>query len=149
MNIESGKTVTFKNLITFRSMMTQQQIQEKLIELVLLLQQKGIKKTGPMIYANHDTYPNGLIDMEILIPIDRVIPSEKGFTFVEELLIENALYKRSFGFNDKLIESYRILDDHINENDIEVYSPTYQLSVNEDKVPFGEEPIIDIYMEVV
>lgn len=149
MTIESGKTVTFKNLISFRSIMTQQQIQEKLIELVLLLQQKGINKTGPMIYANHDTYPNGLIDMEILIPIDRVIPSNGEFTIMEELIIENALYKRSLGYNDKLMEAYKLLDDHIYEKQIEVYSPTYQLSVNEDKVPFGEEPIIDIYMEVV
>ncbi len=49
MQIEEGKELKLKNLISFRKKLTQEEVQHEMMELGKLSQEKNLKKSGPML----------------------------------------------------------------------------------------------------
>ena len=100
MEIKENMTLQMKNVLSFRGRMSQQEMVQKSQEIEQVMKDKGVVKAGPTATTTFsvEQSPAGpVMDIEILIPVDKGIEAPAGYTFKPEILLVNALMANSDG----------------------------------------------------
>ncbi len=132
--------------------MTQQQINEEMIKIGKLLQDNGAKKQGPIVtitFAIENVNGNHMLDMEILVPIDKKLDLTSEYTLKPAFHIVNAVYARHTGNPAALQNTYNEMLAFIHQNNLQQITAGYNVQVNE-LLP-GMTPndmIVDVYIGV-
>ncbi len=151
-NIETGKELILKNCLSYRKKATPIEMQESLGKIINYLKENNIKKDGPVVtttFAVEQVDNQQLIDMEFLIPIDRVVDLPDEYQFKKEFRLANALYTRYQG-NPQMIEHvYNELMKYINDNNLQQITSAYNVQVQEFEPRNSlDELITDIYIGI-
>ena len=150
--ILENQELKFKNLISLRKNITQQAMAVEMQKLGQLINEKGAQKSGPLITATFAIEQNNfgqVLDMEILVPLDKEIEVTGEYTFKKQFLLTNALKATHTG-NPTLIQStYNLINSHIIENKLQPITASYNVTVKDvmDPSKIGEL-VIDIYVGV-
>jgi effector-binding domain-containing protein len=141
----------FKNLLSLRKKMTQQDLQTEIIKIQKYLQIKSLNKIGPLITATFavDQAITPVMDMEILIPIDKEFLSEGEYKFKKEFHMINALKIEHHGNPIQLQNTYNELNKYILENNLQPITAAYNVTVR-DAMDISEidNVQIDIYIGI-
>lgn len=149
--IEQEKSIRFENVVSLRKKMPDSEINREITKLTQFLEEKGAYKKGPMITAIHsETIENGqhILDMEILIPVDRIIPLPAIYNFKKVFHLVSAVSARNKGNLENLESTYLTLQKYIEDNGLQQITAAYLVHRNDEETMVGGGPIIDIYIGV-
>lgn len=144
--IKENQDLIMENVLSFRGKGTQQQMQEEVFKIEEVLNSLDAKKNGPITTATYFIEGN-LIDIEILVPLDRKVKIPSPYKYKSIIKLVHALYIRHEGNSSKSGDTINILNKYIIENNKQVITPTYNVTI---KKAIGyndlDNMIIDVYV---
>ena len=84
-----------ENVLSVRNKMTQQEIQQTLIDMGNTLNTLGAKKNGPLVTTTlgvEQTAEGPVLDMEILIPLDKEVDVPPPYIFKKLFHVSDTIY---------------------------------------------------------
>ncbi len=150
--IESGKELKLENVLSLRKRMTQGEINNEMVKMGKFLQENGIRKAGPIVtvtFAIEEHYGQHLMDMEILVPIDKVYDFSGEYVNKPLFYISDAVCARHEGNPSTLQNTYNDILAFIQQNKLQQVTAGYNVQVKE-LLPgmTADEMIIDVYIGV-
>ncbi len=148
--IEAGKEIKLENVLSLRKKVTQQDVNSEMMKIGKFLQDNGAKKAGPVVtatFAIETLNGQSILDMEILIPLDKEITVLGEYTLKPVFHIVNALYARHEGNPSIIQNTYNEMLAYINQNKLQQITAGYNVQIK-DMLP-GMSPddmIIDVYI---
>ena len=150
MEIKENQELIMENVLSFRGKVTQQQMQKEMMKIGQVLQKLGVQKNGSITtatYSVEEVYGEQLMDIEILVPLDKQVNLPKEYTLKPIIKIMNALFIRHEGHPGRLHETINRLNDYIFEYNKQVITATYNVTVKDAmNLEELEKMIIDVYV---
>jgi effector-binding domain-containing protein len=148
--IRESQELHMENVLSFRGKVTQSQMQEEMVKIGELLQELKVQKDGPIAtatYAVEQSNVGQVMDIEILVPLDRVVNLPQPYIVKPIIKLVNALYIRHRGNPSKLQDTINRLNAYILENKRQVITATYNVTVKDAmRQEELEQMIIDVYV---
>jgi len=144
--IREKETLVIENLFSFRGKVKQAELDAISQDLEKQIKLSGAERIGYPITATYGIEGN-LIDVEILIPINKKISSMGQYVYKEKLLITNALVARHVGNPIGLQQTCNELNQYIAENGLVPITVGYNVTRKIDAVNV-ENTEIDIYVGI-
>lgn len=152
MEISENKVLEMKNVLSFRGKMTQQEFAAKSKDFERIMLEAGAAKAAPVVtttYAVEQGPMGPVMDVEILIPLDKQIQAPAGYTFKPRFLLTNAVMVHHIGHPSKLQESVNALNAYITEHQLVPITSGYNVTVKEAKTPLELDPMeVNVYVGV-
>lgn len=147
-----GKEFKIENVLSLRKKMTQAQIQQEMMSIGEFLEQNNYKKNGPIVtatFAIDQSNGQPLLDMEILVPIDKPAKLYGEYKLKDVFHLMNAVYTRHEGNPNTLEITYNELNQYISENGLQPITAAYNVNVV-DLHPGQsmDDMIVDVYIGV-
>lgn len=142
--IEEGKELIMENVISYRGVMTQGEIQERMQEIGNLIQDNQLTLSGKVTTTTFAVDPSGKFDMEILVPVNRKLNLPKEYRFKKEFKLFNSVYSRHVGNPSEINSLYKALNEYIVANNIQSITSGYNVTVKESADI--NEFVIDVYI---
>ena len=150
--IETGKELKLDNVLSLRKKMTQMEIQQEMMKIGKFFEEIGIKKNGPVVTATFAMEQNGgqpLLDMEILIPMDKKVSLDGEYILKEKFHLVNAVYAKHIGNPNLLQNTYNQLMAYINDNKLHQITVAYNAQVKDMKLGDSiDDMVMDVYIGV-
>lgn len=150
--IETDNKIDINNLLSYREKIDTGTAINLTDKIDTYLKQNGASKAGNTISITHNAaIENGrqMIDMQLLIPVNKEIQETEEFKFIKSLKINNALKIRIEGHPNQLEIAVKELSDYIKDNNLKPSTPLMISTVKEAKNPLEiEEMITDIFVGV-
>lgn len=147
--IETDKSIRFENVASFRKKMKESEVELEVGRFVDYLKRGGAQKNGPMITATFGievTEEGKVLDMEFLVPIDRLLELPMEYSFKPIFHLVHAIYSRYIGDPLEIQNTYVKIVDYIKNNQLQQITAGYNVIINDEQVIYGETSIIDIYI---
>lgn len=146
--IEQNKSFMAQNVLSLHKKVTQAQANEEMNKIAKFLEKKNIKQNGPVItatFAIDNERDNPLLDMEILVPMDRKaeLPEEYGFKNIFHIV--NAVHAKHTGNPAALQDTYNELLAYIKKNNLQQITAFYNVYTKKDA---SEALNIDVYIGI-
>ncbi|WP_124098844.1 DUF5085 family protein [Ruminococcus sp. Marseille-P6503] len=152
MTITENNTLEMKNVVSFRGKVTQQKMEEVMRSFENLIQENNACRTGPTVtatYAVEDEFGHSVMDIEVLIPVDKKITTNSEFKFKPLFRLNNAVKIRHKGNPALLQNSVNELMQYINSHKLMPITAGYNVTVQE---PANQNDIdnliVDMYVGV-
>lgn len=151
-SIYVNQDLKMKNVLTLRRKMDQQTSVSVSKEIDEIVERSKAKKNGCTVTVTHNiTVENGqqVLDLEIMIPLDKEIAVPAGFEFKNEFSINNALMVRINGNPNQMQGALKELSEYIKEKNLKPNTPLYVVTVKEAKIPAEvNDMVTEIYIGV-
>lgn len=152
MEITENNKLEMSNVISYRGKVTQQQMAQIMQELEQIIKENHASKSGPTVSATYAAENDGvqpIMDMEVLIPLDREISVPSGYSFKPVFRLNHAVKVRHTGNPAMLQNSANELMKYITEKQLMPVTAGYNVVVQEAANPKDvDNLIIDIYVGV-
>lgn len=152
MTITENNTLEMKNVVSFRGKVTQQKMEEVMRNFENLIQENKACKTGPTVtatYAVENEFGQSVMDIEVLIPLDKKIATYSDFKFKPLFRLNNAVKIRHEGNPAMLQNSANELMQYINSHDLMPITAGYNVTVREPASQNDvDNMIVDMYVGV-
>ena len=150
--ILENQELKLNNLISIRKKITQQEMAVEMQKLGKFINEKGAQKAGPLLTVTFAIEQNNfgqVLDMEILVPLDKEIEVTGEYTFKRQFLLTNALKATHTGNPALLQNTYNLINAHIIENKLQPITASYNVTVKDVMDPSKiDEVVIDIYVGI-
>ncbi|MDD4297808.1 MAG: AraC family transcriptional regulator [Ruminiclostridium sp.] len=150
--IKEGQELRLENVLSIRKKMTQTELQQEMTQIGNFIQQNNLIKSGPVVSATFSIEQNGtspILDMEILVPLDKDIPLPEPYRMKKIFHLKNAIHVRHEGNPQRLQNTLNGMVQYIQNNKLQQITPAYNATVNEPKPGEGlDKLIIDAYIGV-
>lgn len=152
MEILKHQTLEMRNVLSYRSKMTQQEIQSKSQEIEKLLSETGAMKAASTVTTTFSVEhgANGsVMDVEILVLLDREISLPMGYTWKPHFLLTNALMIRHIGNPASLQNAINELNAYIVTHQLVPISSGYNVTVKAARTPLEiDSMVVDVYVGI-
>ena len=152
MTIQEHQTLEMRNVLSYRAKMTQQELALKSKEIEAILHEAGAQRVGSTVtatFAVEQGAQGPVMDIEILLPLDKEITPPSGYVWKPHFLLTNALVVRHEGNPAGLQASANALNAYIMEHQLTPITVGYNVTVKEAKTPLElDEMIVEIYVGV-
>ena len=150
--IEQGKELLLENLLSLREKIFQPDISNEMMKIGRFLKDNCLRKTGPIVtatFAIENTGGQSVLDMEILVPMDKKADLPAEYKYKRVFRLVNAVYARHQGNPTALQNTYDEMLEHIKKNNLQQITAGYNVNIN-DMLPgmSMDEMIIDVYIGV-
>ena len=150
--IETGKSLRLENVLSLRKKMTQPEVQQEMMKIGQYFQEKGIKKNGPVVtatFAVEQVDGQPLLDMEILVPMDKQVDLGGEYRVKIVFHLVNAVYARHEGNPNLLQGTLNEMVKYIHEHGLRQINAAYSVNVRELKPGDSlEDMVADVYIGV-
>ena len=150
--IELGRELRIENVLSLRKKVVQNELNTEMGKIVKFLSDNSLRKVGPIITATFAVEAvNGqpLLDMEILVPIDKNIEASGEYHFKKLFHLVNAVYAQHTGNPATLQITYDQMVAYINKNKLQQITAGYNVNVKELQPGMSlDEMIVDVYIGV-
>ena len=152
MEIRENQTLELRNVLSFRAKMTQQALAMKSQEIERLLRESGAWRTATPVTATFAVEPGPqgpVMDIEILLPLDREIAPPEGYAWKPRFLLTNAVVVRHIGSPATMQQSANAINAYIMEHHLTPITVGYNVTVKDAKTPQElDDMVVDIYVGV-
>lgn len=150
MEIRENQTLEMMNVLSYRGKMTQQELAAKSQKIERILKERGAEKAAPVVtttYAVEQGTMGPVMDVELLLPLDREIRVPEGYIWKPHFLLTNALRLHHVGHPSKLQNNINALNAYIQERCLTPITTGYNVTVKEAKTPL-ELDNMEVYVYV-
>jgi len=154
MEITTEQNLRMTNVLSFRGKVDKQALTEKRDEINALIKEFGAHAIHPAVttsYGTEETEKGPLIDMEILVPLDRDVSTEiirkqlPGYRFKPIFLLTNAARIHHTG-GSSIEESIKELYNYIRVRNLRPITTLYNITINDPEDP--KDLIVDLMMGI-
>ena len=150
--IENNKELKLENVLSLRKKMGQADVPQEMMKIGGFLKRNDIKKNGPIVTATFNiekTNEEPILDMEILVPMDRQVELSGEYKLKKVFHLVNAVLIRHHGDPNLLQNTYNELMAYIKEKGLQQITTAYNVNIK-DLQPGQSlgEMIIDVYIGV-
>lgn len=150
--VERDKDFRANNVLSLRKKITQSEANQEMDKIARYLADEGIRQSGPIITATFNVDTEGeepLMDMEILVPLDKKTDLPEEYRLKENFHIAYAVYAQHKGNPSSLHDTYNNLFTYLKENDLQQITAVYNAYVKgmSSGSP-NNDLIIDVYVGV-
>ncbi len=150
--IEYGKELKLENVLSLRKKMAQSEIQSEMMKIGKLLEEKQVKKNGPVVtttFSMEQVNGQPLLDMEIFVPMDRKVDIDGEYRVKEVFHLLNAVYARHEGNPNLLQNTYNEMIKYVQDNGLQQITGGYNVNVKDLKPGDSiEDMVMDVYIGV-
>lgn len=150
--MEIGKEFKIENVLSLRKKMTQAEIHQEMMSIGNFLEQNSFKKNGPIVtatFAIEESFEQPLLDMEILVPIDKPAKLSGKYKLKDVFHLMNTVYARHEGNPNTLQNTYNELNQYISEKGLQPITAAYNVNVVDlNPGQSMDEMIVDVYIGV-
>ncbi len=150
--IENEKSFKAENVLSLRKKITKSQANDEMNKIARYLGENNLKQTGPIITATFAIDPGlsePLMDMEILVPVDRKINSSTAYKFKDKFHLQHAIHAKHIGTPATLHKTYNALFSYIKENNLQQITTAYNVYIKNIESKLPEDNLnIDVYIGV-
>lgn len=150
--IVENAVLEMENVLSFRTKATQQQLAQASKVIEEMLKNNGIKRNGPGVsatYAVDTTGAEPILDIEILIPLDKKISVAAPYVIKPVFRLKNAVKIRHQGSPALLQNTANELMGYIKDKGLMPITTGYNVTVQEPSSPTDiDSLIVDIYVGV-
>ncbi len=140
------------NVLSFKGEITQQEMVYVMKEIEQVIAESTAQKNGSIVTATFGMRKNDgqlVANMEILVPLNKVINPPSGYTFKPVFRLNNAVKVRHYGNPSMLQESADELMKYIIDSNLTPITVGYNITVREPKNKgIFDDSVIDIYIGV-
>jgi effector-binding domain-containing protein len=144
--------LTMKNVLAIRKKMGQQEIQQTLMDVGNIISESGANKSGPVVtttYAVEQTETGPVLDMEILVPLDKGVTISEPYIFKPLFHLKYAVHARHEGNPQLLQNTLNQMMTYIQENKLTQITSVYSVNINELKQGDSmNDMVTDLYIGV-
>jgi len=148
--IKEAQELTMENLLSFRGKVTQQQMQVEMVKISETLQSLCVKKNGPIATATYSVEQSDegqIMDIEILVPLDKKVVLPNRYAFKPMVKLVNALCVRHVGHPGTITNTINALNEYIVKYNKQVITATYNVTVKDAKTEAEiKDMIFDLYV---
>ena len=152
MEIKENMTLQMKNVLSYRGKMSQQDMMKKSQEIEQVMKEMGVVKAGPSATTTFSVEQGSsgpIMDIEILIPIDKEIKAPVEYTFKPEIRLVNALMITHIGNPAGLENTLNELNAYIQKHKLPPITTGYNVTTKEPKAREELDTMeIDIYVGI-
>ena len=152
MEVQQGKELNLENVLSLRKRMTEAEVQQEMIQIGKFLESKDINKNGPVVtatFAVEEVDGQVILDMEILVPMDKSIALEGEYKRKKVFHLVNAVYARHEGNPSLLQNTYNQMLEYVQENELQQITAAYNVNmVDLQQGQSMDEMIIDVYIGI-
>ena len=134
MEIYEHQTLEMRNVLSYRSKMTQQQLQIKAQEIEAIISTAGTTRDGHTVtttFSIEQQATGAILDTEILVPLDREITAPEGYNFKPHFLLTNAVMIKHIGHPSRLQQTIDELNAYIAACGLIPITSGYNVTVKE------------------
>ncbi len=152
MTIIEHQTLEMNNVMSYRGKMTQTEIAEKSKEIEQLMKAAGANKTAPVAtttFAVEQSARGLVMDIEILVPMDKSFTLPSGYVWKSKFLLTNAVMIHYVGNPAGLNSVANELNSYIASNKLVPITTGYSVTVKEAKTPSEIDAMeVEIYVGI-
>lgn len=146
--ILTGQELHMTNVLSLRVKGTQADMQREMGRVGQFIQNEGLAVTGATVTTTF-AVEGGILDLELLIPLDKSFVPPDGCTCKPEFRLVNAASIRHIGSPAGLQRSCDELVAHIQRRDLTAITNGYNKTVKDAKNPDElDDMIVDIYIGI-
>lgn len=146
LEIKENQELNVTNILSFRGKIKQEELENIGKEMEYCILNAGAKRIGGTITATY-AIEAGVVDVELLIPIDRnIVPIDK-FVFKEQIKIVNAVIACYKGHPTGLQDVCNQLNQYMVEHKLQPITVGYNVTKKVDMLKPGNTEI-DIYVGI-
>ena len=130
--IKTGEELHLRNLLSFRKKLTQDEMKFENTLLANFIKTEGLQVVGPRISTTHNRdNATGVIDFELLIPVDKAFNSTDKYKYIEDFKLSNCLKVCHIGNPAEFQKNILNLQMYIKQNNLTPISSIYTVSIKE------------------
>lgn len=152
MTITENNKLEMTNVISYRGKATQPQMAKIMQELEQIIKENHARKNGPTVsatYAIENEEVQPIMDIEVLIPLDKEIRVPANYIFKPMFQLTNAVKIRHIGNPTMLQNSANELMKYIYEKQLKPVTAGYYVIVQEPGSQKDvERLVVDIYVGI-
>jgi effector-binding domain-containing protein len=150
--VEQGRELRLENVLSLRKKIAQSEINNEMIKIGKWLNDNGLKKSGPVVtatFAVETVNSQQILDMEILIPIDKPFESSGEYQLKKVFHLVNAVYAQHKSNPASLQNTYNEMIAHMQDNKLQQITAAYNVNVSEMQLGQSlDEMIVDVYIGI-
>lgn len=146
LEIKENQELDILNLLSYRGKVSQAEFESIGKEMEKYIQETGAKRAGNPITATY-AVEGEIVDMEILIPIDKKIEAIGKFAFKNQIKITNAVVASYTGHPMGLQDACMQLNQYIMDNKLQPLTVGYNVTKKTDMLS-PEQTEIDVYVGI-
>jgi len=147
MEIFENESFQASNLISYRGTHSPQEMHVMMSKMGNYVEQHGAKQTGMMITALYSSDKETRIsDTQILVSLDKVIPSSAEFVFLSELTLTECLAIKHKGDPRVTVSAFAALEERASSMNCQLVKPIYNV-IRADAVPSSNGVEIEMYVK--
>lgn len=151
-NILEKQTLEMKNVLSYRAKMNPQDLSVAMNKMGHIAKENGATKAGNAATATYSVEVikgQQVMDIEILVPLDKEISTQGDYVFKPVFKIINALSIRHEGNPVLLQNTINQLNEHVIKNKLQVITATYNVTVKEPTSQADvDQMIVDVYVGI-
>jgi len=147
-NILTNQELCMSNVLSFRRKLPVHELQNKIEYMEKFIEDGGYKKTGSPVSATHAVGQQNneqILDIEVLIPLDKHFTPPEGYVCKPEFKLTNAISIRHDGNPAKLQETCDKLTTFIEEHGLTPITCGYNVTKSQTD---AENAIVDVYIGI-
>ncbi len=126
MQIEKNKEIKLQNLLSCRKKVKENEIDNEFALMGAFINEKQLNQIGGVITAvYHMDQSSGLMDMEIMIPIEHQTDDLKAYTIKPIFHLIHALHLSYQGPSTNLVEAHNKIYTYVRDNKLQPITPLY------------------------
>ena len=154
--IKEGQEFHMSNVLSFRKKMSMVELQQESMQISRFIESGGFAKAGPTVTATFAIEQQGgttpdkqVLDMELLIPLDKPFTPPDSCVCKPEFRLVNAVSIRHMGNPATLQESCNKLMAYVEEHGLQPITCGYNVTVQEAKTQAEmDQMIVDVYIGI-
>lgn len=150
--IEQGKELRLENVLSLRKKIAQNEIINEMMKIGQFLKDNGLRKVGPVVtttFAVGTINGQPVLDMEILVPIDREATVVEPYTFKKLFDLKYAVYARYEGSSNLLQNTINQMLEFIKVDGLTQITSVYSVNIKELKQGDSlDNMVTDLYIGV-
>ena len=151
-NIVDNQTLVMRDVLTYRAKMTQQELNVAMNNIGKVIKENGANKNGcatTSTFAIEVVDNQQVMDIEVLVPLDKEITAPDGYVFKKQFKLTNAVKIRHEGNPSLMQNSANELMKYISDKGLTPITSGYNVTVKEPTSQAEiDNMIIDIYVGV-
>lgn len=147
--ILENQELRLNNLISLRKKMTQQDMSSEMANLKQYIKDAGATIVGSIITSTFNVVQSviPIMDIEILIPVDKQIAETAYYKFKNEFILTNAIKIIHNGSPNGLQNTFNEINSYIQQNNLQPMTSAYNVTIQDAK-DMSEIDNIEIHVYV-
>ena len=149
-SIKDNQELRMTNVLSLRKKLSTIELQSETVRIGKFIEEGGYTKTGPTVtatFAVDQQAGTQVLDVEMLIPLDKEFIPPDGCVCKPEIILTNAVSIRHTGNPSGLQGTCNLLMAYIQENGLQPITCGYNVTIKEPKTPAEvDQMIVDVYI---